>query len=1211
MSGGYIQSEIVEANRLRSQEALSGNNDNPAQWTNVLSDVYELNPGDKVSLYSAFISERGAGSAKTIEIKGAPLGKEKTFKYITEEITTEKITNRKFSSTVTLNTETKSLRDNIANLTIGYYKNTNGTGYTTLPRKFFKNMGDGGQPEGTGDPVVPPVVPYTTEQDISSNGYISPIPSEAIPFFIKGDYYRSVYGSSDVSGDNIVRVKNDNTKYTLFISQYSLLGRKTGTSINGGLGPEPEDSYTVEPEFRQYFRYRQLLPIEVEKGFNSAQFIAGSLTEKLQQVVKTEDLVFSEDPANLETANSTANIKVSKIAESNTYKTFNCMTLADFTETQYNAAIADPPTGTPFWNNFQIIGMKRPELFEKGELINLNVEDNAVLENTVVYNASANTGFDLDIVNVHYDPVSFPSFDLSDFGKVLITGTPEAPIDPYTATITNITVNAPDSLMQFTFDGAIDSPPANGTEFTLKFYSKTIPTKSDRLLGSRLRVAYDITVANEPFRTNIPYTKDNLKILKDYLESQELYPEIWESWNASGAGDDASAFSYGDGTYYDETHTIDNTRFFHINTIPNVDMVEVDYVTNSKKTFNTTVDELEVNAGETSFRVEYDPASDPDLSIPPHTVSYSIPSRGINNVAVSDATYLTAPIDALELTVPALPTNIFLEDSVIIKYTSSTVENQYLLDHTMLGSSLLRPTNADPTRENDVMRYSKLFLVYFNKADKDTYYDEPNLEANQLTYGCFGKESGEVDGITMDFINIFPNVNKSATDVGGPFVMETPNWVNSLGVDEVEVGRKFGYDMHFTAPCQPAIALFNGTRTGVNYYGEQFPKTFILNDWGNANNASQTVHTNNLGYINRRYVGADNPKVNWDGEHFNFSDLHTSENLSARGPDGGYYAEDNDPGDTTKNIYLSSDVPSDEGSIIYKINPLQDINEYCPAISPYQLQYELFTRSGSAGPGVQVGQPFNRNYEPYTIYDSKSGIFFEDMGYDSDTWNDGLWGIMGFTYEQFNGTDNNRLKRVDNTNINSLKSPTTNAEIKITNTKNWVTNDQGVPYFSDNIPCPFSYYRYAESGVYEPAPDNDVTFILKYPVINVKSQSITLTAERFPTSMIKGYYTIRSDIVPRSIFVGGRSNITNMPILGIVNKENPQSDYYFGGESDIEFTIGQPIKMSSITVGIFDPDGSYANVNNSSSVLFKIQRQVNTSFNIVEDILGKKNKAKI
>ena len=307
---------------------------------------------------------------------------------------------------------------------------------------------------------------------------------------------------------------------------------------------------------------------------------------------------------------------------------------------------------------------------------------------------------------------------------------------------------------------------------------------------------------------------------------------------------------------------------------------------------------------------------------------------------------------------------------------------------------------------------------------------------------------------------------------------------------------------------------------------------------------------------------------------------------------------------------MTADVPPDGGETIYKINPLQDVNEFCPALVPYQTQFEMNSRNGSGvagGAGPFVISDFNKNYQAYTIYDSRSGVFFEDMGYDEDTWGDGLWGIMGFTYDQFNGTANNLLKRVDNTNINSLRYPTTNADIKATNTKNWVTNTNGIPHFGDTMPAPSNYWKYDASG--DITGDQDVPLnrhIPIFPPINVKCESIKLTAERFPVSMIRGYYTIRSDIVPRSIFVGGRDNITNMPIVGVVNKENPQSDYYFGGESGVQFTIGQPMKLSSIKVGIFDPDGSYANVNDSSSVLFKIERQVNTSFNVIEEILGQK-----
>ncbi len=1117
---GYVETEIVEANRLTSEEALTRNNANLASWTNVLGDIYDLRAGDKVSLYSAYVSERGAGTNKTIEIKGNAIGKARSFKYVTEEITTEPVTNRKLTSVVTQVVEERELRDNIANLTIGYYTNTDGTGYTTLPRKFFKNMGAGG--EGGFDTAAEAFRPYTQDQDIASNGYISPIPLGTTPFIIKDDYYRCIYGSADPSttdGSNshIVRVKNDNTKYTIFVSKNSNLGIQTGTTIDADTPPTGD--FTKEPEYRKYFRNRELIPIEVDKGFSSAQFIAGKLTEKLQLVTKTDELVWSEDATKVETDNGTANITISKTIESNTYKTFNCMTLNSLTETQYDDAMLTNPTGNTWYNNYQAIAMKRPELFEKGEVINMNASS----------------------------------------------------------------------------DG------------------DNIFTTSDRILGSQLREPLQPDNANEPLRTNIPYTLENLKILKEFINSQELYPEIWESWNAD-SGADPSNFTYGDGTFYNSDHTIDNTRFFHMNCQSNDKQMEID-PTNFQASFPSITD-IPQTAGNTTLQI--DATDSPDFAMPPNVfirIDVYTPTPQLDLVV--DDTGRSGDNWVFDLDA-SLVADVPEGTAVNIRFYS----NPDLAPYAMLGSSLLRPTHIvdpDPIEQfyQTIKRYSKMLLVYYNKADRDVFYDEPSLDGNQLTYGCFGKEKYNFEGIEGDFINIFPHVVKSATDLGGPFTLTIPTWFYETDFsppDPIEAGRKFGYDLHFTAPAQPVIALFNGTQTGVNYYGEQFPKSIMMNDWGeNQFFGTSALYENNFGYINRRYIGADNPKVNWDGEHFNFSDLHTSVNLSARGPDGGFYGVDDIEGEDaeTEKIFLTASVPTDEGESIYKINPLQNISEYCPALVPYQDQFTLYTRSGlkDPGPGPQVGNPFNKNYQPYTIYDSLSGIFFEDMGYDEDTWDNGLWGIMGFTYAQFNGTDNNRLKRVDNTNINSLRSPTTNAEVKVTNTKNLVTNDQGVPFFSGNMPCPFTYYLYDAGGVWEEPPVGtgpNIKYLPNFPVINVKTDSLKLTANRFPTSMIRGYYTIRSDIVPRSIFVGGRDNITNMPIVGVVNKENPQSDYYFGGESGVQFTIGQPTKLSSIKVGIFDPDGSYANVNDSSSVLFKIERQVNTSFNVIGEILGQK-----
>ena len=1112
---GYIENEIVECNRLRSQEAVSGNNENPAQWTNTLSNIYELNAGDKVSMYSGFISEKGAGSLKTIELKGKTLGKKKKFTYVTEDTTYDTASKTPLWTIASqVEDEEIELKDNEANLILNYYKNTNGTGYIGLPRtgaNFTTNIA-----EATGTLVS---IPYSVK-DGSTKGYISPIPT--FDFMIKDDYQVCVYNDLD---DRVVKVKNDNSKFTLFISQYSTLNFIEELGINSGFDPtnEPEQNWTIAPEYRHYYLYRQKLPINVDKGFNSAQFIADDLTSKLQGIISEREQIFSQNYNEKETDSQTIRRPVNKIIESETYKTFNCATI-DYWDKDDVEHLGDGTTSTTWYNNYQMIGWKRPELYEAGQYININA----------------------------------------------------------------------------TTDGS------------------QIIQHSDRLLGSSIRQQYNLT-QDEPLRTNIPYTKENLLILKKFIDAQALYPEIWESWNDDDDTpfETAGQFTYGTGQY-DHNHTVNNTRFFHMNVIPNIDMIEITPAPDEQSPANLLI-EANYTALSTTLILFWDgtdvnlynPAGDDYASV---RAEYTPLSESVNVVSsVGDA---VNNIQTLTLA-SGFTRDLAQGDSMSLYPVSSSTYEEYLRNRSSLGSSLYRPAHADPTRVNDDLRYSKLFLVYYNPSDKDIYYDEPDIDKNKLTYGCFTKESFDLPladdpsiTVTGDFINIHPSVRISS----GQSVDLTPaDWLDGLDNGFLEVNRKFGYDMHFTACCNPAIALFNGKKSTIHYYGATAGDNINTPKWGDDNNVTGSENYNNttqdigLGhFLSRRYVGADNPTITWDGEHFGIINLHTSENLASRSADGGRYIPNPAlaSGSAGREFrYIVSDVPDDEGDPIYIINPLQNKNEFCPAISPYLEQFFVYSRDQTE----YLLNDFNLNYTPYTVYDSKSGIFLEDMGYDEDTWADGLWGIMGFSYNQFNGNKNTRLSRINNTNIKDLKYPTTNADIKITDTKNWDTNENSKPHYTDNLPTPFGLYKYNNSnGAYEN------TFIQVYPNINVKTTSIELRAENFPTSMIKGYYTIRSDIVPQSVFVGGKSNITNMPIVGIVDKMNPQSDYYFGSESTIEFTIGKPMKLSSITVSIHDPDGSYANVSNSSSVLFKIQRQMNVSFNVIGDILqnSKKNTKK-
>lgn len=1208
---GYIQNELVECNRLRSEEAESGNDENAASWTNTLSNIYELNAGDKVSLYGSFISEKGAGTQDTIELKGKTLPKTKSFTYVTENVKKEVITNRYTESVITETTEDIELKDNIVNLIIGYYKNTNGTGYFSLPRSSYGTLGLGGDPTGTAANTTVESFDFTRD-DSGAEGYIYPVVDKN--FIIKGDYKLSPYSNGNSIGA-VYRVINDNNKFTLFVSQYSKLGIERSIGINGGLGdiPEPSDHYTMDPEYRQYYRYRQKITIEVDKGFNSAQFIADSITKKLQETQSITNLVYSTDPTKNEADNACGNTIISNMIESNTYKTFNCAN-RDLMNSQ-EFGWAGTKSETRWYNNYQCVAWKRPELYEFGQHINLNATDRIF----TTYTAEENTETETNSVFVLTGDTPLTlSYDAN-----MLISVPNNPLTPSSCIIAEIKDQDINKVQEIVIIGTTGGTIiASGDKVIIETINENeFTTESTRLLGCQLRVDYvNDETDMESLKTNILYTKENLDKFKKFINSQELYPEIWESWNAED-GADTSAFTYGNGMYNNK-QTIDNTRFFHMNQVENDRAIEIDPALAPNAVSDTEVF-LNYTTPATTINVDWN--GDPDDLFKVGSIYYKVllfdgseTPLFTGKINVTDSVG-SATDDHQTLTLETA-IDVDIPEGRNLKVELITIDNynHYLKTHTMLGSSNYRNAFVGSGNTTVFQKMSKLFLVYYNENDRDIYYDNPDIIKNKLTYGCFGKSEvyNAVDDTYTYYIDIYPNnIDTNLTFPFDQFKNEN---------DKIDAGRKWGYDMHFTAAANPAIGLFNGLTCSANYYGATFNNVFQCSKYGFPDN-NQTANENRVatsddikGYINRRYVGADSPKCIWDGEHFSFDSLHTNENLAPRYADGGRYMEttiaNTTSASTSKFAQLTADVPDSAGDIVYKINPLQDLNEYCPNIIPYQLPKTFYTRNGKTEneAGLQTFLPFNRCYEAFTIFDSKSGIFFEDMGYDEDTWEEGLWGIMGFSYEQFNSSINNRNKRVDNSNVNDLMVPTTNAFIQSTDTKTWNVNENSIPLYTDNIPTTFNLFTYKDDGSYEtdvtPPPDIDFHNLTVYPPINQKTTSIQLVARNFPTSMIKGYYTIRSDIVPQSVFVGGKSNITNMPIVGIANKENPQSDYYFGGESNIEFTIGKPTKLSSITCSIHDPDGSYANVNNSSSIIFKIQRQINTSFNIIDEILQNENK---
>ncbi|MHA1988940.1 MAG: hypothetical protein ACW98D_20160, partial [Promethearchaeota archaeon] len=430
----------------------------------------------------------------------------------------------------------------------------------------------------------------------------------------------------------------------------------------------------------------------------------------------------------------------------------------------------------------------------------------------------------------------------------------------------------------------------------------------------------------------------------------------------------------------------------------------------------------------------------------------------------------------------------------------SATDNIYNTRRSSLGSSEYRNPHL-PNASGVGSRFSCLFLIRYFKENRDKFLENPNIK-NGLTYGCIGKTTYSAEysdddvpvGRTADFITLYPNeIMPNSTDNSSlPPPITTNQTTTTLQF------YKVGFDLHWTAMTTNAVTLYNGMQTYPNFYGETNNEKLSVTTYSNLPPQIPNQTLTDLHYNIVRYLGADNPKLNFDGQHFSFSDLHTSVNVGNTTVDGATIVDPqiSDYNHTipqyAEQVGTQSTAQSD---IIYRINPIQDMTELCPALLPYMYSFPAFNISNGLGAGQQGDffvRPFNQNLESYTPYDAKSGIFFEDMGYTQNTWSRSLWGLLGFSYEQFNNTNHiNRLERVNGENVNRLKYITTNAQIVTSDTKNYATNDKGVPYFTDNIPTQYHLSLWNKNN-------HRQTRMSFFPQLNIKTQSIKIFANNYP-----------------------------------------------------------------------------------------------------------------
>lgn len=500
--------------------------------------------------------------------------------------------------------------------------------------------------------------------------------------------------------------------------------------------------------------------------------------------------------------------------------------------------------------------------------------------------------------------------------------------------------------------------------------------------------------------------------------------------------------------------------------------------------------------------------------------------------------------------------------------------NMNYLNYSAEADNYLGGDNLDATTPNSFKgRQSLPFFIYFDKTNEDTYTEGSDI--NNLSYGFARKYivgATQYIELISDFIGGI-NVELFLSDGGDP------------PVKRLKTGRRMGYDWSFNAYGSVCACGING-RSDKDYAQ--------VNEWGiiNAPNLPLEPPENpTSGLLRFNYIGATNPIFRYDSDQsrFFFSQLHTPEKAGQSDVGAGDNGIDPLPPDNTQS----------GGVDVYKINKRVNKYTFTPDMKPYDTRaigkYKYPSNGSESERTLSIK---NRNIKTWSIFDSVCGVYISDLGYDKEDFSRGLWGILGFTYDELFSpatAENNRLVRVtpDRKNQSII---TTNSAIVSTDTRDYIVNQFGAVYFTTQIPTS-SFIKFDSTT--SPAP----LLVQIDPAISQSTTSIEILGSNLPRRMLRPYYTIRSDIIDGNHYVGGEDSKSLLPVVAICDKQYSGGDFVFGADNEFTFTITKKKVITSITTAITDPNQSFARVDPDSAVIYKIMKSVTNEEDLISNYI--------
>ncbi len=1236
----YTDTILLQANRKSSAEYLGGSDESKSSWTNDLGSGIKLDIGDKISVHSAYISEIGNEDA-TIEIKGRiainNLGERQS--YTTKNTILTKLEGQTNNGNASYNLQTTEgnyaweynasenthhITDDAIFLTHSYYKCAQGDNYISLPRAWGADdrraWWDGAQdwnaPNTSKTGAVHSANPYRLGSDYS---FIRTFGNAA-----NGYGYETL---EETIGDDRTEISNDGRRYTLFVRKsfknYTPEGEKTNFTIQG----------EKDPALMDFMWYRKTVKYEVSKGFNSPVNVATQITNTMNDIDEIVNVSLGEDNDPDTNTRKDGQIKQNNLnlqAQSNTLDTFPCSNawfIRNAGDLWYNNTFSNDfnvpfvfgghgnglledyqnlfPLGGLGNGTFEGESYKQGHMWEDGQVkVGWKFKESRRSDSNALYTV-LNPLKGGEICGLRDNRVSGEEGTYAKMNRELVSSA--AGLIPDVGAGHAIYWNMSNEDLAMYFDSCYS------TVGYLRPEIQEYGREFDAGFNDSLNVTTDksfITITNtypmtEPhyvgfgqrdeiktFKTFIPWTDENLLKIKNLIESQELYPELFD-WDGMSASQQAlinvTADNKGD-------VSPDKMRFFHMN-----DKTQ-DPDIGETKAINGSITQTDLG--------EYIPVNNvTDLK------------RGMR-LYLSDADTVDTrlyPSDTYILSIDTSNTRVYVSNPHNdIDYEIDGSQSVYFAGRGLGGD---RYTNA-----SDVVTYNHtagaVFFDY-NPARKDIIGGE-------------GQGTDPYETLTYGFAKKFPFFGKDYIAFyvgkyqGGTLHQE---WFDSN--DEL-AARCVGFDRHFNAFGTCSILLTNGYASlwGAPYSASGIDYPNAAKSWANpatAMEASQKtpfpdlptmykVVTNqpewdgwfqhsaknptprygpcpdapsNARLFNEIYCGANQPSLSFTGEssRFSFQNLHTAELK----------------GTNAEEIEGSTDV-SGANSSCYKLNKRLSRLNYSPNFTPYNNVFKIHKASNFSASSTIAEK--DNSITPYAIMDAQSGIFIEDYGCDEKNWGQSLWELLGFTYSQFHNRGS-RLQRFNNTGLNT-STPTTNGLIKTEDLQTFPKlGTSGLSIFN-TLEVNYPSWRYdSKNGVgathfdahssisYEAFPG-----FQSYPAVTEGGAvSTSIIADNLPRKMLSPVYLIKSDLL-NPMYIGGREGTVSLPVIGVVDKSAGYGDFYSGAKDSTIFTNTIPRTIQNIKTSIVDADGSESRVDDSCCIIYKVTKEIKNNSVVLENILN-------